>query len=458
MSADAIGVIGAGGAGLAAMKALAARGIPFAGYEAGSDVGGTWRYDDGGESSAAYASLRTNVSRRRMQFRDLAIPREFGDYPHHTRMAAYLGAYATLFDLRRHVRFSTRVERAEPDGRDGWRVRLAGGDTVRHRALVVANGHHWDPCWPQLPGTTTAAVTHAHAYRTPAPFAGRRVLVIGAGQSAVEIALEVSGVAAETLISVRSGTHVLPRWLLGRPLDWLDGALLNRLPWPVLNGLLGALVRLTRGDDPAAHGFPRPRHRLLEEVPAVSSDLGAALRGGAVAVRPSVGAVDGDEVRFADGSRAAVDAIICATGYRPSFPFLAPTLLAPRGTALPLYRRIVPLDVPGLFFIGLVDAPSGLLPIVERQAAWLADLLEGRIVLPDRARMQAAVDAGERRSRARFPRQPPHTIRCDPHAYVRLLGRDRRRARLRAIVGRVTRRRPGLAASAATLQGCRGTD
>jgi Flavin-binding monooxygenase-like len=458
MSADAIAVIGAGGAGLAAMRALAARGVPFAGYEAASDVGGNWRYENDGPSSAAYASLRTNVSRRRMQYRDLAIPRAFGDYPHHTRMAAYLAAYAALFDLRRHIRFSSRVERAEPEGRNGWRVHLSDGETVRHRALVVANGHHWDPRWPDLPGTTTAVVTHAHAYRTPSPFAGRRVLVIGAGQSAVEIALEVSGVAARTLVSVRSGAHVLPRWIFGRPLDWLDGDLLNRLPWRALNRLLGILVRLARRDDPAAHGFPVPAHNLLEEVPAVSSDLAAALRIGAVAVRPGVAAVDGDRVRFTDGSSAAVDAIVCATGYRLSFPFLPPALLAPEGSALPLYRRIVPLDVPGLFFIGLVDAPSGLLPIVERQSAWLADLLEGGIVLPDRTRMQAAVDAGERRSRARFPRQPPHTIRCDPHAYMRVLARDRRRARLRAIAGRATWRWRAPAARAPALHGHRGAD
>jgi cation diffusion facilitator CzcD-associated flavoprotein CzcO len=435
MSADAIGVIGAGGAGLAAMKALAARGIPFVGYEAGSDVGGTWRYENDGGPSAAYASLRTNVSRRRMQYRDLPIPRAFGDYPHHTRMAAYLAAYAWLFDLCRHIRFTSRVERLEPDGRGGWRLDLRGGETARHRAVIIANGHHWDPRWPDLPGTTTAAVTHAQTYRTPAPFAGRRVLVIGAGQSAVEIALEVSRVAARTIMSVRSGAHVLPRWVFGRPLDWLDGDAVNRLPWVALNALVAALVRMSRREGPAAHAFPVPSHRLLEEVPVVSSDLAAALRSGAVAIRTGVTALDGATVVFGDGSSEAVDAIVCATGYRLSLPFLSPALLAPQGTALPLYRRIVPLDVRGIYFIGLVDAPSGLLPIVERQAAWLVDVLEGRIVLPDRSRMQAAVDAGERRSRARFPGQPPYTIRCDPHAYVRLLARDRRRARLRALLG-----------------------
>jgi cation diffusion facilitator CzcD-associated flavoprotein CzcO len=369
-----------------------------------------------------------------MQFRELPMPRSFGDFPTHCEMTAYFERYARAFDLRRRVRFRTAVERVEPAGRDGWRLSLRGGQTVRHSAVVVANGHHWAPRWPELPGTTTAAVTHAHDYRTPAPFAERRVLVIGGGQSAVEIGVEVSRVAARTVLAVRSGTHFLPRRILGRPYDLLNGDLPNRLPWPLLNRVMRRMLRLTRYDDPASVGFPAPAHRLLDQIPAVSSELAPAIRRGAIAVRPAVASLDGAEVRFADGSTATVDAIVCATGYRVSFPFLSLAIVAPEGTALPLYRRIVPLDAPGLYFIGLVDAPSGLLPIVERQSAWLADVLEGRITMPDRARMLAAIDAGERRSRERFPDEPAHTIRCDPHAYMRVLARDLRRARLRAAV------------------------
>ncbi len=430
MSAD-VGVIGAGGSGLAALRALTARGISAVGYEQGSDVGGTWRYENDSGTSAAYAGLRTNVSRHRMQFRELPMPRSFGDYPTHAEMTSYFERYARRFDLRRHIRFATGVARLEPAGRERWRVELRGGERVLHRAVVVANGHHWDPHWPELPGTTTATRSHARDYRTPAPFAARHVLVIGAGQSAVEIALEVSRVAARTLLAVRSGAHVLPRRIFGRPLDLFDGDLANRLPWRNLNRLTRLMVRLSGHDDPAAQGFPAPSHRLLEHIPIVSSDLAAALRSGAIELRPAVDRLEAERVHFADGRTEAVDAIVCATGYRPSFPFLAPQLLASRGTAVQLYRRIVPPDLPGLYFIGLVDAPSGLLPIVERQSAWLADLLEGRITLPTSARMRVAIDAGERRSRERFPGEPAHTIRCDPHAYLRLLARDRRWARLR---------------------------
>jgi dimethylaniline monooxygenase (N-oxide forming) len=265
-------------------------------------------------------------------------------------------------------------------------VTIAGGPTERYRAVVVASGHHWDPSWPDLPGTSTARVIQARAYRTPDAFAATRVLVIGSGQSAVEIATEVSRVAARTILSVRHGAHVLPRCLLGAPFDRLDVDLVNRLPWPLLNWISEQVIRVARSDDPATYGFRRPAYRLLEQIPTVSSELGSALGSGTIAVRPEIRRLDGARVAFVDGSVEAIDRIVCATGYRISLPFLSPSLVAIRGTALPLYRRIAAPDLPGPYFIGMVDAPGGLLPIVERQSAWLADLLSGRLHLPPRPR------------------------------------------------------------------------
>src|SRR5262249_38405004 len=163
-----------------------------------------------------------------------------------------------------------------PRGDGSWHVTIAGGSTERYRAVVVASGHHWDPTWPDLPGTSSAGIIHARAYRTPDVFAGTRVLVIGSGQSAVEIATEVSRVAARTVMSVRHGAHVLPRRLLGSPFDRLDVDLVNRLPWPLLNWISEQLFRVAQKDDPGTHGFPRPAHRLLEQIPTVSSELGPA--------------------------------------------------------------------------------------------------------------------------------------------------------------------------------------
>lgn len=428
---EAVCVIGAGGSGLAAVKAFRERGLSVVCFEQGSNVGGNWRYENDSGVSSAYRSLRCNVSRRRMQYPSLPMPDFYGDYPSHQNMTAYFEAYADTFGLRPHIRFSTRVEAVEPAADGLWRVTSGDGRTEKFRAVVVANGHHWAPKWPCLAGSPTVPMIHSHDYRIPEPFTGRRVLVIGAGQSAVEIATELSRVAAHTLLSVRTGTHVLPRYFLGRPLDSFDVALPNRLPWTFLNWTIGNLARAALGGDPAAYGLRAPAHRVLEQIPVVTSDLLPALSSGAIRVRPEVEELAGSSVRFADGSEATIDCVICATGYRIELPFLSPALVEPGGVEVPLYRRIVPPDIAGLYFIGLVDAPSGLLPIVELQSAWLGDVLEEKIVLPDGGAMWAAIDAAERRTRERFPLEPSRSIRCDPHAYVRLLRRDRRRALLR---------------------------
>jgi dimethylaniline monooxygenase (N-oxide forming) len=429
MDADVV-VIGAGSTGLAVLKALGDRGLAAECLERGSGVGGLWRYENDNGLSSAYASLRTNVSRLRMQYPSFPMPAAFGDFPHHTDMAAYLDDYADAFGLRARIRFGVTVHRLEPMADEGWRVALDDGTKLRRRAVVVAIGHDWCPRLPEHPGSFAGDVLHSHDYRAPEPFDGRRVLVVGAGQSAAEIAVELAGHAARSCLSIRRGVHVIPRRLRGAPYDAGDVAPANRLPWPLLNRLYAHQVERERGPVPAS--WPVPDHRLLEGLPTLSSELLRAVRRGAVVVRPAVERLRGERVRFTDGSEEEFDAVVYATGYRISLPFLSPEVLEPRGRRLPLYRRMAPPGLRGLFLAGFVDAPSGLLPLVEAQGAWIAAVLEGRLALPGAAVMWRAIDRSERRSRSRFPEEPTDSIRCDPHAYGRLLRADLRRARCRS--------------------------
>lgn len=432
-------IIGAGSAGLAALRELSLRGFRVECFERGSNVGGNWRYENDSGTSSAYRSLRCNVSRKRMQYPSFPMPSTYDDFPHHSEMAAYLEAYAAAFRLYPHIRFQTGAERVERDSSGAWRVWLADGSERTCLALVVANGHDWEPSWPELPGDSAVETSHAHDYRDPEPFAGQRVLILGGGQSGCEIACEVSGIASRTLLSVRRGAHVLPRFVLGDPYDDLDRAPFNLLPWPVMRATFAPTVAISSRGRPSDYGLPEPTHRFLEQLPVVSSDLIPALQRGDVTPRPRVERLDGWRVRFADGSEEEVDRIICATGYRMSFPFISGDLIRAQGKVLPLYRRIVAPEAPGLFFVGLVDGPSGMLPIVEAQSAWLADVLQAKIKLPSRERMRVAINTAERRTQKRFPEEPTGSIRCDPHAYRRLLVRDRRSARVlqrgRQIVG-----------------------
>jgi dimethylaniline monooxygenase (N-oxide forming) len=424
---DQIAVLGAGSSGLAAMKALREQGLGFEGFERGSDVGGLWRYENDNGLSAAYASLRTNVSRPRMQYPSYAMPKSYGDFPSHSEMSAYLGAYADAHGLRESIRFRTRVERIEPAADDGWWISLEDGSRSQYGAVVVATGLFWSPTRPSYPGSFDGTASHSHQYRTPEPYAGHRVLVVGAGQSAAEIAVEVSTIAERTFMSLRSPVHVIPRWIGRRPYDASDVAPLNLLPWPLLNVIYSA--RVTRALGPRPASWPLATRRLLEGIPIVSSDLLPAVQRGDVVVKPAIDRLSGKRVRFADGSEERVDRIVYATGYRISLPYLSSSLVSAEGRDFPLYRRIVPVELPGLYFAGFVDAPGGLLPVVETQGRWIAAAITGRLRLPTPERMWQATEQVEARTRERFPDESPRSIRCDPHAYRRLLRADLRRAR-----------------------------
>jgi Flavin-binding monooxygenase-like len=430
-----VAVIGAGSSGLGVLKALREHGIAAECFEGGSEVGGLWRYGNDNGLSSAYASLRTNVSRPRMQYPSFPMPDSYGDFPHHSQMAAYLAAFAEMFGLRDLINFGVTVERLEPDPRGAWRVTLDDGSVRRYEAVVVAIGLFWCPKLPDSPGDFTGQVSHSHDYRTPEPFAGRRVLVVGAGQSAAEIAVEVSGVAARTLMSVRGGAHVIPRWIGGRPYDAADIDPLNRMPWRLMNLIFGKAVARELG--PLPRSWPAPTRRPIEGIPIISSDLVPAVRRGDVVIKPGLERLRGARASFVDGTEESIDRVIYATGYSISLPFMDPSLTPSVGREFPLYRRIVPPDLGGLFFAGFVDAPGGLLPVVEIQGEWIAAALRGSLRFPSAERMWPAIDRAERRTRERFPEESARSIRCDPHAYCRLLHQDLRRAkwhRLRSTV------------------------
>src|SRR5262249_54142829 len=283
------------------------------------------------------------------------------------------------------------------------------------------------PRLPSYPGSFDGTASHSHEYRTPEPYAGRRLLVVGAGQSAAEIAVEVSTIAERTFMSVPRPVHVIPRWIGRRPYDASDVAPLNLLPWPLLNAIYGARVTRVLGPRPAS--WPLVTRRLLEGIPIVSSELLPAIQRGDVVVKPTIDRLSGKRVRFADGSEERVDRIVYATGYRISLPYLSSSLVSAEGRDFPLYRRIVPVELRGLYFAGFVDAPGGLLPGVRTQGPLVGAAITGPRGFPSRERMWQATEQVEARTRDRFPEESPRSIRCDPHAYRRLLRADLRRAR-----------------------------
>ncbi len=418
-------VIGAGSSGLAALQVLRARGVEATAFETGSAVGGNWRYQNDNGMSAAYASLHINTSKTRMQYRAFPMPAAYPDYPHHTQIAAYFDAYADHFGLRPHIRFRTPVASLAP-ATDGWAITCADGSRETFDAVLVASGHHWSPRWPTYPATFDGRTLHAHEYRTPDLFEGRDVLVVGFGNSACDIAVESSRVARTTLLSVRRGAHVVPKYILGKPVDDLFPWLSGRLPLPLLQLAYGALLHLVQGPM-EAYGLPRPDHRILEAHPTISSELLTRIGHGRIAPRPDVARLDGRRVVFVDGSAADVDVIVWCTGYHIRFPFLADDVLRIEENRVRLYRHVVPPDLSGLFFVGLIQPLGAIMPLAEAQAEWIADVLMGRAVLPPRATMEREITRDQGAMARRYVGSARHTIQVDYDAYLRTIARERER-------------------------------
>jgi hypothetical protein len=420
-----VAVIGAGAAGLAVVKALRDAAVPTVCFEATDQVGGLWVY--GAPDSPAYRTLHLNTSRGRTEFADHPMPADWPDYPDHTRVAGYLADYADRFGLRDAIRLRHTVERVtrRPDGE--WTVAATGPDgpvEVTVEAVVVANGHNRVPRLPDppYPGTSTAEQMHSHDYRGPEQLAGQRVLVVGGGNSAMDIAVDASYVAERTLLSLRRGVWVVPKYLLGRPSDTLNGALARRLPWR-LRQRISQTVLATAVGNPARYGLPAPTHGFLQDHPTLSDGLLSRLTHGDVEARPGVAAVDGDRVEFTDGRVDQVDLIIWCTGYRVEIGFLASELLGGGADTLALYRHVFHPEAPGLMFVGLMQSTGSAFPLVEAQAKLIAAQLAGRYALPDPARQRAACRAELRAATARWGQRRP-AMRVDFDAYLAELNRE----------------------------------
>ncbi len=318
-------VIGAGASGLTACKALSDAGLDWCAFEASDRVGGLWVFKNSNGKSAAYRSLHINTSRDRMQFRDYPMPASFPDYPEHRLIARYLEDYAQRFELSRGIRFETSVTRVEPSANCGFEVSLSGGEREHFDAVVVANGHHWDPRLPPaIPGTFSGVSFHAHAYVDPTePYdlRDKRVVVVGIGNSAVDIASELARAKGDgrVFLSTRRGAWVLPKYVMGRPLDQASN--LPRVLPEALRRFLAELWYRVAVGDPTRFGLPLPDHRLGDAHPTVSNDLFPLLGAGALEAKPRMTRFEGRAVHFADGSVEEIDAIVYATGYRVTFPF-----------------------------------------------------------------------------------------------------------------------------------------
>lgn len=425
-------IIGAGSSGITQAKALKEKGVAFECFEIGSAIGGMWRYENDNGLSSAYRSLHIDTSRANLGYSDFPIPASYPDFLSHWQVMEHLQAYAERAGVLPHVRFNTRVEEVTPVGDGSWTVRLHTGESKRFRAVLVANGHLWDPRTPEFPGRFEGLSLHSHHYRTAEPFKDQRVMVVGIGNSAVDIAVDVCKSARSTILSTRRSAWVLPKYIMGVPIDRWSSFLMRRwhLPTRLARSIVRRLAFLAVGDQ-ARYGVPRPAHAIWQEHATLSQELLPYVGHGWIAVKPNVQELRGREVAFVDGSTAPVDTIIYATGYRTSFPFLAREIFEVADTPVALYRRMLPPTQPGLFFVGLVQPIGPTIPLVEIQARWAASVLTGETVLPDVATMDAEI-ARHHRHQRRYLGSARYALEVDFRDYAKQLRGDMARRRAAA--------------------------
>lgn len=388
-------VIGAGPSGLAAARNLQRFGLPWTGYELADGVGGLW--DIAGPRSTVYESAHLISSKTTTQFAEFPMPESVADYPSHRELLAYFNAFADAFGLRDGYRFRTEVTRVEPHPEGGYAVTSTGPDgtrTERHAGVLVANGTLSEPNVPTFPGHFDGEVLHTSAYKSPTVFTGKRVLVVGAGNSGCDIAVDAVHHAASVDLSVRRGYHFVPKYLFGKPSDTLNQG--RPLPARIKQAVDSRVLKLFTGD-PVRFGFPEPDHKLYESHPIVNSLILHHLGHGDATVRPDIEKLAGSEVLFKDGSRREYDVIVLATGYRLHYPFLDPALLRWRRPAAPdLYLNIVNPEQPGLFVLGMIEASGIGWQGRYEQAELVASYLRARADAPDRARAFEQRAAGPR--------------------------------------------------------------
>ncbi|MCT2172975.1 flavin-containing monooxygenase [Dietzia cinnamea] len=450
-----IAVIGAGISGLTTVKMLRDYGIDVVCFEASDRIGGNWAFDNPNGSSSAYRSLHIDTSKHQLSFRDFPIPEEFPDFPHHSQIKQYLDDYAEAFDLLGSIEFETRVMHAERLPEGGWELTTAGADgtgpTESHLfdALVVGNGHHWDPRFSDFPGEFTGEMIHSHAYIdpwTPLHLMDKRILVVGLGNSAADIAVELSSkvMRNEVTLSTRSSAWIVPKYIAGKPADKYF-ATFPYLPYSWQRKVIQTMQPMSAGR-PESYGLPKPNHKFFEAHPTQSVELPLRLGSGDVTAKGDIERLDGRTVHFADGTSTEFDVIIQATGYNTTFPFFDRDFLsADEHNHVPLYKRMFTPGVEDLAFVGFAQATPTLFPFVEAQARLVAAWAAGLYRTPPVEEMKRVIVEDEKKYIGHMLDTPRHQQQVDYFLYEHDMrtreiprGLDRARAHGPALRPKVT--------------------
>ena len=420
-------LIGAGVAGIASAYALSRRGVRFDWFEGGSKAGGLWRYDNDNGRSAVYASLITNTSAPNTTLFGFRMPELGSGYLKHSQVLNYLEGFLDQAELCSRVVTATWVTSVERTADGRFRVALRGeGDEVtagEYTDVVVATGRNWCPEIPVIPGSFDGLVMHSLGYRTAEPLVGKRVIIVGFGNTGADIAVEAAGCAANVILSTRRGGPLASRYVKGRPADQARSTWFYLLPLEVRRMMAGLRRAAHGGRVTGAAAVLERDAGLGGKPPVINDQIASMINSGAVLVKPEIRRCDGRTVTFADGSSTEADAIIWATGYRSSYPFFSTAMLTRNGHFRDRYLRVVAPEEPGLYFVGQAAVVGPVFPVLEAQAQFVADAIAGACALPHAARLKGLAEDESARNRRVLRQATRGEDTVETYPYVRMLRR-----------------------------------
>jgi thioredoxin reductase len=426
-------VIGAGSSGIATVKTLVERGFEVDCFEKSDRVGGNWVFKNRNGMSASYSTLHINTSRERMEYTDFPMPKSYPDFPHHTHIARYFDDYVDHFGVRDRIRFETGVERVEKRADGLFDVIDDRGATHAYDAVFVCNGHHWDARWPEpaFPGHDTCDIEqiHAHEYVDPEQLKDKDVVVLGMGNSAMDIAVDASYNGKSTFLAARRGAHVMPKYIYGKPVDQIGAS--PKIPFAVRRRIFQTLLKVYQGEM-ERYGLPKPDHRFGDAHPTVSGRILDRLAHGAITPKPNIARLEGDRVHFTDGTSVHADLVVYCTGYKVTFPFFDEGFVSAPDNDLPLFRRVFHPDHRNLFFIGLLQPLGAIMPLAQAQSEWVADYLAGRYHLPADGQLRKDMQREREKMFKRYVKSKRHTMQVDFEDYLVALEKEHKAGAERA--------------------------
>ncbi|MFN3759874.1 MAG: flavin-containing monooxygenase [Algoriphagus aquaeductus] len=421
-----IAVIGAGPSGITALKNLLDQGLDAVAFDRNQEVGGNWIYSENESHSSVFETTHIISSKTLSQYEDFTFA-EFDpdtpDYPSHEVLRNYFQAYARKFNLYPFIRFGTMVKHCKWVNEFTWEITsekdgIEKTETFTH--LVVANGHHWKPRYPEYPGEFAGEFIHAHHFKKAAPFAGKRVLVIGGGNSACDVAVETSRVSATTAISWRRGYRIVPKFFFGKPSDKVA----EQSKWlPIkIRGFFNQLLLKVMLGDNKAYGLRPVTEPFGATHPTINDELLHKIRHGKVKPRLDIRRFDGNKVIFEDGKAEEYDTVIACTGYWLSHPFFDKEFIDYSSGPVPLYLRMFHPKISNLYFIGMFQPLGCIWPGAELQSKLMAQELIGNWNRPKN--IEELCEREVSHPHYKQVNTPRHTITVDYHLFVKSLKKE----------------------------------